>query len=136
VASNAEILMDAFGSDWGRGRPPDVGDALHVDAELIAPDSLPYGGGVFEGRERVLRWLAEDLWEMWAEFSSTPTDLIDGGDKIVVPVHVNAKTHDGIEVEAENVWIFEFVDGSLRRARVYADTAAIRDAVVDRGTTQ
>jgi ketosteroid isomerase-like protein len=113
-----------------------VGDALHVDAELIAPDSLPYGGGVFEGRERVLRWLAEDLWEMSAEFSSTHTDLIDGGDKIVVPVHVNAKTHDGIEVQAENVWIFEFVGGSLRRARVYADTAAIRDAVVDRGTTQ
>jgi hypothetical protein len=62
--------------------------------------------------------------------------LIDGGDKIVVPVHVNAKSHDGIEVQVENFWIFEFVDGSVRRARVYAATAVIRDAVVSRGSSR
>jgi ketosteroid isomerase-like protein len=70
---------------------------------------------------------------MWAAFSSTPTDIIEGGDKIVVPVHVTAKTHTGTEVEADNVWIYEFEDGLLRRARVYADTATIRDAVLGRG---
>ena len=25
---------------------------------------------------------------MWAEFTSTPTDLIDGGEKLVAPVHL------------------------------------------------
>ena len=55
---------------------------------------------------------------MWSDFSSTPTDLIDGGDKIVVPVHVVAKTHTGSAVEADNVWIYEFENGVLRRARV------------------
>jgi ketosteroid isomerase-like protein len=48
--------------------------------------------------------------------------------KLVVPAHVNGKTHAGIDVEADNVWIYEFEDGALRRARVYADTATIRDA--------
>jgi ketosteroid isomerase-like protein len=67
---------------------------------------------------------------MWAEFSSTPTDLIDAGDKIVIPVRVKGKTHDGNEVEADNVWIYEYQDGALDRACVYADTAAIRGAVL------
>jgi ketosteroid isomerase-like protein len=136
MSANAEILMRAFSSGWGKGKPPDLGDSLHPDAELVAPDSMPYGGGVFRGRERIAQWFAEDLWEMWADFSSTPTDLIDGGDKIVVPVHVKARSHAGNEVEVDNVWIYEFEDGSMRRALLYADTAAIRDAVVGRGSTR
>jgi hypothetical protein len=46
-----------------------LGDALDPDAELVAPDSMPYGEGVFRGRERIARWFAEDPWGMWAEFS-------------------------------------------------------------------
>ena|ERR1700693_1127938 len=122
--------MRAFAGGWGKGKPPDLGDNVHDDAELIAPDSLPYGGGVHRGPESIAKWFAEDLWEMWAEFTSTPSDFIDAGDKIVIPVHVKGKTHDGNEVEADNVWIYEFEDGALRRARVYADTATIRDAVL------
>jgi hypothetical protein len=113
LASNAEILMRAF-AGWGKDKPPELGEGVHVDAELIVPSSLPYGGGVFHGCKRTAKWLAEDLWEMWAEFSSTPTDLIDSGEKLVVP------------------GIYEFEDGALRRARVYADTATIRDAVLGR----
>jgi ketosteroid isomerase-like protein len=121
--------MKAFASDWGKGKPPALEDAVHADVELIVPDSMPYGGGVYRGRERMEKWFAEDLWMLWANFSSTPVDFIDAGDKIVVPVHIKGKTHDGIEVEADNVWIYEFEDGAVRRARVYADTATIRDAV-------
>ena len=129
MSSNAEVLMRAFAGDWGKGKPPALEGAMHPDAELIVPESMPYGGGVFRGQERIEQWFAEDLWQLWAEFSSTPTDFIDGGEKIVVPVHVKGKTHDGTEVEADNVWIYEFEDGTLRRARVIADTATIRDAV-------
>jgi ketosteroid isomerase-like protein len=121
--------MKAFASDWGKGKPPALGDTVHADVELIVPESMPYGGGVYRGRERIEKWFAEDLWMLWAEFSSTPVDFIDAGEKIVVPVHVKGKTHAGVEVEADNVWIYEFEDGALRRAHVYADTATIRDAV-------
>jgi ketosteroid isomerase-like protein len=124
-----QILTRAFASDWGKGKPPALEGAMHPEAELIVPESMPYGGGVFRGQERIEQWFAEDLWQLWAEFSSTPTDFIDGGEKVVVPVHVKGKTHDGTEVEADNVWIYEFEDGKLRRARVVADTATIRDAV-------
>jgi ketosteroid isomerase-like protein len=129
VATNADVLMKAFASGWGKGRPPALDGALHPEAELIVPESMPYGGGVFRGQQRIEKWFAEDLWELWREFSSTPVDFIDAGDKIVVPVHIKGTTHNGAEVETDNVWIYEFESGALRRARVYADTATLRDAV-------
>jgi ketosteroid isomerase-like protein len=128
ASTHAEVLMKAFASDWGKGKPPDLGDSLHPEAELIVPEGMPYGGGLYRGRDRIEKWFSEDLWELWAEFSSTPVDFIDGGDKIVVPVHVKGRTHTGTEVEMDNVWIYEFDGGALRRARVYADTAVLRDA--------
>ncbi len=120
--------MTAFGSDWGKGKPPDTGDALHPDVELIAPEGMPYGGGVFKGRERFEQWFSEDLWQLWEEFSSTPVDLIDGGEKIVVPVRVEGRTRNGTELSVDNIWVYEFDQGSLKRARLFADTALLRDA--------
>jgi hypothetical protein len=32
-------------------------------------------------------------------------------------------------MDVHNVWIYEFRDGELRRGRVYADTAVLRDTV-------
>jgi ketosteroid isomerase-like protein len=95
VATNAEVLMKAFASRWGKGRPPALDGALRPEAELIVPESMPYGGGVFRGQQRIEKWFAEDLWELWREFSSTPVDFIDAGDKIVVPVHIKGTTHNG-----------------------------------------
>jgi ketosteroid isomerase-like protein len=129
MSANAEVIVKVFASDGGKGKPPALKGAVHREAELIAPETMPYGGGVYRGRERIAKWFAEDLWELWDEFSSSPVDLIDGGDKIVVPVHVKGTTHNGTEVEADNVWIFEFEGGEVRRARVYVDTVKIRDAV-------
>jgi ketosteroid isomerase-like protein len=133
MSTNVEVLMRAFAS-VAEGKPPDLADWLHPQAELVVPESMPYGGGVYRGQERIEKWFAEDLWELWAEFSSTPVDVIDGGDKIAVPVHVRGRTHNGTEVEVDNVWIFEFAGGKLRRARAYADTATLRDAVTSVGS--
>jgi ketosteroid isomerase-like protein len=63
--------------------------------------------------------------------ASTPDGRIDGGDQIVVPVHVRARAKNGKTIDVHNVWIFEFHEGKLARGRVYADTAALRDTVED-----
>ena len=47
MSSNAEVLMRAFASDWGKGKPPALEGAMDPDAELIVPESMPDGGGVF-----------------------------------------------------------------------------------------
>ena len=106
--SNAEALARAF-AGWGK-------------------ESLPYGGS-FRGSDAVIAWFTRDLWRWYDEFTSTPEDFIDAGDRIVVPVRVQARALSGRTVDVHNVWIYEFSDGELTRGRVYADTAALRDAV-------
>jgi ketosteroid isomerase-like protein len=55
--------------------------------------------------------------------------LIDAGDQIVVPVHVQARAKHGKTMDVHNLWIYEFSEGKLVRGRVYADTAVLRDTV-------
>ncbi len=125
--SNIERLAHAF-AGWGRDEPANMADILHRDCELVVPDSIPYGG-TFHGPDAVIGWFTRDLWQWFDEFSSTPEGFIDGGDQIVVPVHVEARTRHGRSVDVHNVWIYEFSEGELIRGRVYADTALLRDAV-------
>jgi ketosteroid isomerase-like protein len=125
--SNAEALARAF-AGWGRDNPANLRDILHPDCELTVPDSLPYGG-TFRGPEAVIAWFTHDLWQWFDEFTSIPEDLIDAGDRLVVPVHVQARAKNGTTVDVHNAWIYEFTESKLTRGRVYADTAVLRDAV-------
>ena len=63
------------------------------------------------------------------EFTSSPEGLIDGGECIVVPVHVIARAKNGNTMDLHNVWIYEFSERKPIRGRVYADTAVLRDTV-------
>ena len=77
----------------------------------------------------VIAWFTRDLWRWYDEFTSAPEGFIDAGDRIVVPVHVQARALSGKTVDVHNVWIYEFSAGKLIRGRVYADTAVLRDTV-------
>ena len=125
--SNAEALVRAF-AGWGRDNPANLRDLLHPDCELVVPDSIPYGG-TFRGADAAIAWFTHELWRWFDEFTSAPEDLIDAGDRIVVPVHVRARAKNGRTLDVHNVWIYEFGEGKLTRGRVYADTAVLRDTV-------
>jgi hypothetical protein len=126
-ASNLERLAQAF-AGWGKDNPAAMRDLLHPDCELVVPDSLPYGG-TFRGVDAVIAWFTRELWSWFDTFSSTPEGPIDGGDRIAVPVRVQARTKHGASVDVRNVWIYEFRDGRLTRGQVYADTAVLRNAL-------
>ncbi len=123
--SNVETLIRAF-SGWGKDEPGSIPECLHPDCELIVPDSMPFGG-VRRGRQASLEFFTRELWEWFDEFSSTPEGLIDGGELIAVPVHVEAVGKNGRPMDAHNLWVYEFEDGLVIRARVYADTAASQE---------
>ncbi len=125
--SNIELLGQAF-AGWGKDNPANMRDILHPDCELVVPESIPYGG-TFRGTDAVIGWFTRDLWRWFDEFTSTPEGFVDGGDQIVVPVHVQARAKNGRAMDVHNVWIYEFSDGKLIRGRVYADTAVLRDTV-------
>ena len=126
-ASNIELLARAF-AGWGKDNPARIRDVLHSEAELVVPDSIAYGG-TFRGADAVIDWFTRELWRWFDEFTSTPEGFIDGGDRIVVPVHVQARARNGKAMDVHNVWIYEFSEGKLVKARVYADTAVLRDTV-------
>ena len=127
MASNVELLIQAF-AGWGKDNPANIAELMDEDSELVVPDSIPYGG-VYRGPEAIANWFARDLWRWFDEFTSTPTGVIDAGDQIVVPVRVQATAKNGRTLDAENVWVYEFENGKLRRGRVYADTAVINETV-------
>jgi uncharacterized protein len=125
--ANIELLAEAF-AGWGNGREANMRALVHPDCVLEVPDSIPYGG-TFRGADAAIRWFTRDLWRWFDEFASTPEGFIDGGDQIVLPVHVRARAKNGATMDVHNVWIYEFSDGKLVKARVYADTAVLRDTV-------
>jgi ketosteroid isomerase-like protein len=125
--ANLELLAQGF-AGWGKGEPARMSELLAPDCELIVPDSIPYGG-TFHGAENVIGWFTHELWRWFDEFTSTPEAVIDGGDLIVVPVNVKARAKNGKALDVHNLWVYEFKDGKLTKARVYADTAVLRDVV-------
>jgi ketosteroid isomerase-like protein len=127
MASNVELLKQAF-AGLGKGNAAGFAQLMDEDSELVLPDSIPYGG-TYRGPEAAADFLARDIWRWFDEFTSTPTRVIDAGDQIVVPVRVQATAKNGRTMDVENVWIYEFSDGRLRRGRVYADTAVINQTV-------
>jgi uncharacterized protein len=125
--SNVELVYRGF-AGWGKDEPARLGELLSPDCELIVPDSIPYGG-VFRGAENVIGWFTHELWRWFDEFTSTAEAVIDGGDVIVVPVNVKARARNGRTIDVHNLWVYELRGGKLLRARVYADTAVLRDVV-------
>ena len=125
--TNIELLAHAF-AGWGKDQPANMRELLHPDCVLEVPESVPYGG-TFRGAEAAIAWFTRGRWRWFDECWSTPEGFIDGGDQIVVPVHVQARARNGKAMDVHNVWIYEFSEGKLTRGRVYADTAILRDTV-------
>jgi len=126
-SSNVELLLHAF-AGWGKRSAANMADVVSADCELIVPASLPYGG-TFHGPEACINWFTHELWHWFDEFTSTPEGVIDGGEQVVVPVNVKARAKNGKTMDVHNLWVYEFSDGKIARARVYADTAVLRDTV-------
>lgn len=119
--TNVERLLTAF-AGWGEGNPAGIAELAADDCELVVPESVPYGG-TWHGPDAVASWFAVELWRHFEEFNATPIDLIDGGDKVVVPMKVVAVARNGRRMEIDNLWLYEFRDGSLVRLQAYIDTA-------------
>lgn len=111
--SNVELIHRGF-AGWGKDEPARLHGLLAPDCELIVPDSIPYGG-VFRRTESVIGWFTRELWRWFDEFTSTPEAVIDGGDLIVVPVHVKARAKNGRTMDVHNIWVYEFGGASSSR---------------------
>ena len=65
----------------------------------------------------------------WRQHREWATSVIVEGDAGASELHFEGTTQDGRRVVMDNLNIWDFEDGRIRRIRVYADTAPIREAL-------
>src|SRR5687767_392675 len=90
--------------------PPTCATSWTRTASSWCRTRIPYGG-TFRGVDAVIGWFTRELWRWFDEFTSTPEDLIDARDRIVVPVHVQARAKNGKTMDVHNGWVYEFSEG-------------------------
>ncbi len=99
---------------------PDV--EVHADREVL-------NSGTFHGWDGWKRWTAQ--WEeAWERMSYEPLDHFDFGEHLtVVPVRQRLTGRgSGVEVVAENAFLFEVRDGKCTRVHLYPDTERALEA--------
>jgi ketosteroid isomerase-like protein len=93
---------------------------LDRDAEWSEHSDLPEAA-TYRGRESILAFL-ENYLESWEHFHQETEDVIDGGDRIAVLLHLSARGKgSGIEVEARYAHVWTMRGGKGVRVDAYAD---------------
>jgi uncharacterized protein len=124
---NVDVIESAFAA-FGKGDIEGVLRYFSDSAEIVAPESVPWGGE-YEGPEGMRTFLAK-LLEHFTEFKSTPTKVLGADDNHVVVVARNTgRTKSGNRIENEVVWIYQLREGAVTSARAYGDTAALLEAL-------
>jgi ketosteroid isomerase-like protein len=81
------------------------------------------------GHEGALRFLATQM-EAFEEMWFKPQEVIDAGDRVVVPVRLGGRArHTGIDVEFERVHVWTYRSGKVVRLEMYASKQKAFEAV-------
>jgi len=126
---NVEIVRRTYAA-FERG---DLEAALEdADPNLITYREEPEAR-TWHGREGFLESLA-DWTEGFDEFSATPEDFLDAGDRVIVRVHQSAVGRSsGAPVEADFWFVHTLGDGSITRLDIFASKAQALEAARLRG---
>lgn len=76
-----------------------------------------------------LRAFFEEHISNWSEHREWATSIVVEGDAGASELHFEGVLKNGAEVVMDNLNVWDFEDGRIRRIRVYADTAAFREAL-------
>jgi ketosteroid isomerase-like protein len=115
----AKAAYEAFSS----GDMETLSGYFAESAEWKTSDELPNGGTV-TGREAVMENFGT-IPQYWSEFSVTPDDFIDGGDKVVVHgIQHGTAAEGGGKFESDFLHLMEFdSDGKLVLGEFISDSA-------------
>jgi ketosteroid isomerase-like protein len=121
----ARAAYDAFSSG-------DMGTLLGYfadDAVWHTSDELP-NGGTTSGRDAIIENFGR-IPQYWSDFSVTPTDFIDGGDKVVIEgTQRGTAAEGGGQFESTYLHLMEFDDdGKIIRGEFITDSAKAAKAL-------
>jgi uncharacterized protein len=124
---NVDVIESAFAA-FKKGDIEGVLEFFAESAEIVAPQSLPWGG-TYEGPEGMRTFLAKAL-EHFTDFKTTPEKVLGADDNHVIVVARNSgKTRNGSRHSEQVVWVYQLRDGSITSAHLFADTAAVLEEI-------
>jgi ketosteroid isomerase-like protein len=127
MADNVDViqgLWDAF----GKGDLDKAVAGIADDAEVVFPESLPWGGS-HRGPEGFRDALAT-LVASFDSFSAKPEKILGADDDhVTVITRATGKTKNGKAFEGRVAWIYQLRDGKVIRAEAFPDTAQVLEAL-------
>jgi ketosteroid isomerase-like protein len=119
---NIEILKNAYDA-LNDGAIDSALEVLEPDAEWCEHSELPEAD-IYRGRDAIRTFLLDYL-DSWDDFHQETEELIDGGERVAVLLHLVAKGQgSGIEVEARYAHLWTMRGGKGVRVDAYADREA------------
>jgi ketosteroid isomerase-like protein len=116
---NAKAAYQAFGNGDLQGAAENLSD----DVEWWTSPELPEGGTI-KGKDAVVEAWSQ-IPNYFSEFAPTPSEFIDGGDRVIVLGTLRATAKDsGSSFESPYAHVFYTADGKTTRAEFHSDSAA------------
>jgi len=108
---NVDLVRQSFERFVETGEP--VWELMHEDVEIRDHDIMD--GSEYRGHAGFGQWLA-DWGAAWSSFEMEPQEYIDGGDCVIVVVHMRATgARSGIEVDRQDAAVNWLRDGKVAR---------------------
>ncbi|PYT97155.1 MAG: hypothetical protein DMG34_23145 [Acidobacteria bacterium] len=118
--ARATVALRSAYAAFNRGDVDAAVEPFDAQIEWTEPAEFP-GGGTYHGREAVKRYLARSRCS-WAEGSSEPERFITAGNRVVVFVHVRARSRGSNEWnEVRLADVYTIRDGQPVEMRAFAD---------------
>jgi uncharacterized protein len=125
-SDNVDVIEAAWAA-FGKGDLDGATGVAAPEAEIRAPESLPWGG-TYIGPEG-FRELLGKLLGNFEQFKATPEKVLGADDDhVVVVARINARANGG-QIEQRAVWVYKMRDGQVVDAEAQTDTARILDAL-------
>lgn len=127
MGANADLVRSAWEA-FGRGDIDAAVSTTGDSAQIVLPDSLPWGGtytGPDGFKEMILKFLSE-----FEEVDPAPQEFLEAdGDHVVVTVQGVGKTKSGNDLSGNSIWLYKIDDGKITGAEFYGDTATAVEAL-------
>jgi ketosteroid isomerase-like protein len=121
-------LIESLWEAFGRGDLDTVVEGVAEDAEIVFPESVPWGGSNVgpDGFRQVL----VDLYSRFAEFKAKPEMILGADDDhVVVVASLSGRGKGGARLVSRVVWLYRLRGGKVIRGEAFPDTARILDAL-------
>ena len=121
MGANADTVKSGWDA-FGKGDIDAAVATTSDSAEIVIPDSLPWGGtytGPAGFKEMIGKFLSN-----FDTVSPAPQEFLEAdGGHVVVTVKGVGTTKSGNELSGDSIWLYKVDDGKIEHAEFYGDTA-------------